>query len=273
MIIDGRALAKNILARTRARAEKLSHPPRVLAIVASETPATLSYLKIKEMRAADAGCVLEVVRFPLEVSTAELRSAVSASDASAVIVQLPLPIGINAQEVCGNIPLPKDADVLSVASRKKFANNDADALLPPVVGAMREIFAHGSVEVKEKRAVVIGDGWLVGNPCAVWLKQQGAEVSMVTLESGNLSAALRAADIIISGTGSPHLIKPEMLKSGVVLIDAGTSESDGAIVGDADPACAEKCSLFTPVPGGVGPLAVAYLFKNVVTLAERAMNI
>lgn len=273
MIIDGRALAKNMLTRTKVHAEKLSHPPRVLAIVASETSATLSYLKIKEMRAEDAGCILEVVRFPLEVSTAELCSAVSASDAGAIIVQLPLPIDINAQEVCGSIHLPKDADVLSSAAREKFANNDADALLPPVVGAVREIFAHGNVDVKGRSAVVIGNGWLVGNPCAIWLKQQGAEVTIVTLESGDLSAALRAADIIISGAGSPHLIKPDMIKEGVVLIDAGASESNGVIVGDADPACSEKCSVFTPVPGGVGPIAVAYLFENVVTLAERAMNI
>ena len=83
-------------------------------------------------------------------------------------------------------------------------------------------------------------------------------------------AALRAADIIISGAGSPHLIKPEMLQEGAVLIDAGASELGGAVVGDADPACVAKCSLFTPVPGGVGPLAVAMLFENVVALAERA---
>ena len=94
-------------------------------------------------------------------------------------------------------------------------------------------------------------------------------MEVVTLESGNLTAALRAADIIVSGAGSPHLIKPEMLQQGLALLDAGTSESDGALVGDADPACADKCSLFTPVPGGVGPVSVACLFENVVTLAER----
>jgi len=83
-------------------------------------------------------------------------------------------------------------------------------------------------------------------------------------------AVLSTADIVVSGAGVPYLIKPEHLKQGVVLIDAGTSESDGAIVGDADPSCAEKCSVFTPVPGGVGPLAVACLFENAVLLAVRA---
>jgi methylenetetrahydrofolate dehydrogenase (NADP+)/methenyltetrahydrofolate cyclohydrolase len=94
----------------------------------------------------------------------------------------------------------------------------------------------------------------------------------VTSKSDDLSALLGAADIIVSGAGSPHLITPDLLKEGVVLIDAGTSESGGVIAGDADPSCASKCSLFTPVPGGVGPLAVACLFENAVTLVERTTN-
>lgn len=268
MIIDGKKLAGEILARTKERAEKLLHPPRVIAIVGNETPATLSYLKIKRTRAADAGCVFE---------TRTLGA--SFEDADAIIMQLPLPQEVNQREACDSIPLTKDADVLSSAARQKFERGDADALLPPVVAAIREIFKKNTVEVKGKRAVVIGDGWLVGNPAATWLIQQGAEVEVITLESSDIRNCstpgveqLHAADIVVSGAGSPHLIKPEMLKEGVVLIDAGTSESGGTLVGDADPACAEICSIFTPVPGGVGPLAVACLFENVITLAERAMN-
>lgn len=259
MIIDGRALAKQILARTKARAEKLGRRPNVLAYVSpEETSATRSYLKIKARSADDAGCDFE-----------ETRSLTFSTRADAIIVQLPLPSDISTTDVLNSIPIRQDADVLSLAARAKFEKKETDSLLPPVVGAVREIFIHGNVDPKGKRAVVIGNGWLVGNPCAVWLNQQGAEVSMVTLESGDLTAALRAADIIISGTGSPHLIKPDMIKEGVVLIDAGTSESGGEIVGDADPACAQKCSVFTPVPGGVGPVAVACLFENAVILAER----
>ena len=88
----------------------------------------------------------------------------------------------------------------------------------------------------------------------------------------DLATALSNADIIISGAGSPHFIKPEMLKEGVVLIDAGTSESNGELAGDADPACAGKCSLFTPVPGGVGPMTVTMLMWNTVIAAERQLS-
>lgn len=262
VIIDGRALAKEVLTRTKIRAAALPRPPRVVAIVTSETPATLSYLKIKRMRAEDAGCVFE---------TRVLGT--SFDDVDAVIVQLPVPVGVNQKEVCDAIPVEKDADVLSSAAREKFERGDDDSLLPPVVGAVREIFLCNNVNPKGKKAVVIGDGWLVGNPCAKWLILQGAEVIVLTSKSDNLPAPLRVADIIISGAGSPHLIKPEMLKQGVVLIDAGTSESDGTLTGDADPACAEKCSVFTPVPGGVGPISVACLFENVVALATRSATI
>lgn len=270
MIIDGRALAGEVLSRTKARALALGKAPHVAAVVMSETPATKSYLAIKEKRAMDAGCALDIVRVPENTSTAILRAIVGALDANAVLVQLPLTPPVDTKEACDAIPLAKDADVLSVSARTKFERGDADALLPPVVAAMREIVTRHGVEMNGKRVVVIGDGWLVGKPCATWLIQQGAEVSVLTSTSDNLSASLRDADIIVSGAGVPRLIKPDFLKEGVVLIDAGTSESDGTIAGDADPACAPICSLFTPVPGGVGPLAVAMLFENVVTLTERA---
>lgn len=262
MIIDGRILAKNIFTRTKIRAEKLDRRPNLLAYVSpEETSATRSYLKIKARSAENAGCEFE-----------ETRSLTFPTHADAVIVQLPLPSNVSTKDVLNLLPLHQDADVLSAAARTKFENNEPDALLPPVVGAVREICIHGNVEVKGKRAAVIGNGWLVGNPCAVWLKQQGADVTVVTLESRDIRSALAKADIVVSGSGSPHLIKPDMIKDGVVLIDAGTSELGGAIAGDADPACAEKSSIFTPVPGGVGPIAVALLFENVVTLAERVVG-
>lgn len=272
MIVDGRALAQKVLARAKTRAQELSHSPNVLGIVVNATPATQSYLRIKEKRATDAGCVFEVQRFSEDTKVDIVRDAVVATSADTVIVQLPLPAGIDTKEVCNAIPLEKDADVLSSFARTKFERGDVDALLPPVVAAVREIFIQNNIEVRGKRAIVIGNGWLVGNPCAVWLKQQGANVSILTSSDGDVSTALRVADIIVSGAGVPHLIKPGYLKQGVVLIDAATSESNGVIVGDADPSCAEKCAVFTPVPGGVGPLTVACLFENAVLLVSRAGN-
>ena len=259
MIIDGKKIAAEVLARAKTRAQMLQHRPNVLVYVSpDETLATRSYLKIKARSAGEAGC-----------DFGETRSLTFSSKADAIIVQLPLAPEVNTMEVLNTISIQQDADVLSDAAREKFEKGDADSILPPVVAAIREIFVREKIETKHKWAVVVGEGWLVGKPAAAWLKLQGANVEVVTSKTKDLSAKLRSADIIVSGAGSPHLIKPDMLKQGVVLIDAGTSESGGTLAGDADPACADKCSIFTPVPGGVGPLAVACLFANVVILAER----
>lgn len=201
-----------------------------------------------------------------------MQSAITASDADAIIVQLPLPAGVNAKDVCDAIPPEKDADVLSDSARQKFARGDTDALIPPVVGAIAEIFHAHAIDPRGKKAVIIGRGFLVGAPAAMWLAQQGAQVTVINRSTENFAEPLHDADIVVSGAGAPHLITPDMLKRGVLLIDAGTSESDGTIVGDIDPACAKLASLFTPVPGGIGPLAVACLFENAVALVERAIN-
>ncbi len=268
---------------SKVRAESLSHKPKLVALVANETAATRSYLAIKEKRAAEAGCAFEVVRLGEGAAVLELTDALSSIKADAIIVQLPLPVGIDTTLVCDEIPLEKDADVLSSAARAKFTRGEYRALpagrqvLPPVVGAVREVLAPGKVELADKKAVVVGEGWLVGKPCATWLGQQGAQVAVVDINTPatEFAAALLAADIIVSGAGSAGLIKPEMIKERVVLIDAGTSGGGHLpagrqeIVGDADPACASKCSLFTPVPGGMGPIAVALLYENAVKLAAQ----
>jgi methylenetetrahydrofolate dehydrogenase (NADP+)/methenyltetrahydrofolate cyclohydrolase len=272
MILDGKKLAGEILARAKARAEGLGRAPTLRVVACGGNVATASYLRIKQKRAEDAG--VEMILQSLDTATTEeLIAAVRAATEDALIVQLPLSESVDTRVVLDAIPVGKDADVLARATRARFESGEPDALLPPVVGAVAEILKKGGVEARGKKAVVVGSGWLVGAPVAAWLKQEGAEVTILNIENSQeeLTAALRAADIIVSGAGSAGLIKPDMLAEGVVLIDAGTTESGGIIAGDADPACAAKCSLFTPVPGGVGPVTVAKLFENVVELASHRL--
>ena len=109
---------------------------------------------------------------------------------------------------------------------------------------------------------------MVGKPAAIILKQRGA--SVISLKGGqDVASYTRDADIIVLGAGSSGILKPEMVKLGAVVIDAGTSELGGKLVGDADPLVAEKCTLFTPVPGGVGPVAVAMIFRNLFALIGK----
>ncbi|MDB5195019.1 MAG: 5,10-methylenetetrahydrofolate dehydrogenase [Parcubacteria group bacterium] len=269
MIVDGKKITKDILKQVRAEVGQLSRTPVVRAIVLAPSAATESYLRIKERRAREAGMHLELVRMENDATTEDLIAKIQLPGADSVIVQLPLPPGIDTKRVLEAIPLEKDADVLSVAAHDLFEKAYPGALLPPVLAAVKQILEHAKVNPNGKKVIVIGNGWLVGAPSAAWFRQVGAEVTVLTLGASDLGL-LKNADIIVSGAGSPGLIRPEMLSSGVVLIDAGTSESGGSIVGDADPACAHIASVFTPVPGGVGPVAVACLFRNVAILAQRA---
>jgi len=162
------------------------------------------------------------------------------------------------------VPNEKDVDALNPT----IAEGDRLVHAPVALAAV-EILERSGVIIKGARTIVVGAGRLVGKPSAWLLKSLGAHVSMFTLEEGSIED-LKDADIIVSGAGNPAFIKPEHIKDGVALIDAGTSELKKKIAGDADPACAEKASVFTPVPGGVGPVAVAMIFRNLFDLLEKA---
>jgi methylenetetrahydrofolate dehydrogenase (NADP+)/methenyltetrahydrofolate cyclohydrolase len=124
------------------------------------------------------------------------------------------------------------------------------------------------VPIEGANVVVVGQGRLVGKPAAELMRQRGAHVTELR-KGDDLHAHVAGADIVILGAGSPGLITPDMISTNVVILDAGTSESGGVVVGDADPACAEKARLMTPVPGGVGPLAVVEIFANLFELVKR----
>jgi methylenetetrahydrofolate dehydrogenase (NADP+)/methenyltetrahydrofolate cyclohydrolase len=263
MIVDGKEIARGIIADLARERALLPHAPRLAIIVASEDPVTTAYVRTKERSAAQLGVELRKEILSPDVSTERIIALMQelALHADGIVVQLPLPSGVDTARVIAAIPTALDVDVLNPTSGGKIQ--------APVAGAIEEILTHYSVAARDKNAVVVGQGALVGTPAAALLRRLGAKVTIVTTEQGSLTE-LKDADIIVSGAGSPGLIKPEMLKKGVVLIDAGTSEYSGKIAGDADPSCADVASLFTPVPGGVGPIAIAMLFKNLFTLAAKS---
>jgi methylenetetrahydrofolate dehydrogenase (NADP+)/methenyltetrahydrofolate cyclohydrolase len=272
MIIDGREISRNILSSVQEKSKPLGRELVIRAVVVAATPATESYLRTKIARGKDAGMHMEIVRLADDATAEEVIEAVRAEGADGVIVQLPLPQTISESLVLDEIPLEKDIDVLSKVAYEKFAYSEEGMILPPIVAAVKEVLQTAGVSVAGKRVAVVGAGKLVGQPVATWLEAQGANVQVITKESGSLDQ-LAQADIIVSGAGSPHIITPDLIKDGVVLIDAGTSESNGAMTGDVHPDCASKASVFTPVPGGIGPIVVACLFRNAAELALRAETV
>ena len=253
MILDGRKIAEDVYARLAQR------PLSLGILVGEKNPVIDSFVRIKEKAAERLGVKLVREELAEGAATADAIAAVQALAAKTdgVIVQLPLPENIDVEAVLAAIPPEKDVDGISPAPKVR----------PPVAEAVAEILAQTGVQVHDANAVVIGSGRLVGKPCAILLKELGARVRVLT--HGDSLDVLGDADILILGAGEPGLVKPEHLKKGVVLIDAGTSEVGGKVAGDAKPACAEVASIFTPVPGGVGPIAVAMIFKNLFELAKK----
>lgn len=253
MVIDGKKIAEEIYKRLPKDGVRLG------ILVGEKNPVIDSFVKIKEKAAQRLGVDLLREELPPGANTDEAVAAVLAlaSKADGLIVQLPLPQQIDVDRVLSAIPGEKDVDGISLSPRVR----------PPVAEAIKEIFEREGVDVKGKHAIVVGSGRLVGKPSAELLRELGAIVTV--LSRGDSLDALKGADIVVLGAGEPGLVQPEHLKEGVVLIDAGTSETGGKVKGDADPACAEVASVFTPVPGGVGPIAVAMIFKNLVTLAKK----
>ena len=166
-------------------------------------------------------------------------------------------------KVLNAVPANKDVDVLSDGAIEKYEKGEL-SFVPAVAGAVSEIFKKYKIDFVGKKIAIVGRGRLVGRPVRSFFAREGAEISVINRDNIDSSNALKEADIIVSGAGSPYLIKPYMIKEGVALIDAGTAEKSGKLVGDIDPECKEKASLYAPVPGGVGPITIAILFRNLL---------
>ena len=238
---------------------------KVLSIIyAGTSPVIDSFVALKKKFGETVGVDVVVHRFDEEIEEGELLDSITRiqKESDGVVVQLPLPEYLDQGAVLSVLDSSKDIDLLGVETLKKFLNKETK-MTPPGVGAIDEIFRSYSIILKNYRIAVVGRGKLVGKPVAVWLMRE-CVMPIVVGEGDDLASSLLEADIVISGVGSPGLIKPEMLKDGVVLIDVGTSESGGTIMGDIDKSCGEKASLFSSVPGGVGPITIAKLFENML---------
>jgi methylenetetrahydrofolate dehydrogenase (NADP+)/methenyltetrahydrofolate cyclohydrolase len=262
MIIDGRKIADAVFDELKGELGTLTRVPTLGVLTSNPSFETRKFLSVKRRKAEMLGIKVEITELASEVTTEEAVRAVNelAQKADGIVVQLPFPPQVDNETLISAISQTHDVDAF---------NLEDEDILPPVVGAISEIIRRNNIDVKNKNCVVIGNGRLVGGPTAIWLRRLGAEVKQLTKESENIEEATQNADIIVLGAGVPGLLKPSMVKEGVVILDAGTSEASGKLVGDADPACAEKASLFTPVPGGIGPITIAVLLKNLITLMER----
>ena len=246
---------------------------RLAVVVVGENPVVRKFIEQKKKFGESIGIDVRIYPFDEKITTNELRKRMSEivheEKNTGVIIQLPLPSQINTQYILNSITPEKDVDVLSSRALGNFVSGKSQ-IMPPVAGAIRALLEEYGIDYKNKNIVTVGAGNLVGKPVAMWLLYEKVTFGVVRSNTQNPQEFLKYADIIISGVGRPKFITGDMVKEGVVVIDAGTSESEGKLVGDVDfDSVAPKASFITPVPGGVGPVTVAILFKNLFTLAKE----
>lgn len=267
MIIDGRKIAKNL---EQGLKQKLEMEPKksVAFVLFGNDPASLQFIGIKSRVAERIGIETKTFHFPdINLTDEALQNIneINKQEYDGIIVQLPLPTGIDTDIVLNSVPVEKDIDVLGDDAKKMYQSGTSKNI-PPVAAAVWELLTSTDVDLKEKKILIVGNGKLVGEPVAMMFSREQIQYSVVdkNTDINERDEKLKNADVIISGVGIAHMIKPEMIKEGVVLIDAGTSESNGELVGDIDPECAKIASFITLVPGGVGPVTVVSLFNNLL---------
>jgi methylenetetrahydrofolate dehydrogenase (NADP+)/methenyltetrahydrofolate cyclohydrolase len=280
-LLDGRALAGELVAQLRLRVAALRARgvvPTLAVVLVGDDPASHVYVRAKEQRAADADLATRDHRLPASTSTAELIALVHALNRDpavhGILVQLPLPAGVDADAVLTAVDPRKDVDGfhpdnlgLLLLGKPRF--------VPCTPRGCMMLIARAEVPLAGARALVVGRSTIVGKPMGQLLLQADATVTLAHSRTRDLQAEVERADIVVAAVGRPAMIPGEWIKPGAVVIDVGinriaTSTGGSRLVGDVADAARERASAITPVPGGVGPMTIACLLDNVVIAAERS---
>lgn len=264
MIVDGRTIAGLIYKEIQNEVSHMRTKPHLTVFTCAPNFETQKYLLLKKRKALEVGVSVNVIEFPSTITTEEVITSVihARMQTDGIVVQLPFPKHVNIDAVLQAIPKACDVDAVH------YDGSD-DVVLPPVVGAIKEVAVTHDVLFAAQDVVVVGNGRLVGAPASLWCQKQGAQVRIITKETKNSEGIIQSAHILILGAGKPGLITADMIADKSIIFDAGTSEDGGVLKGDAHPNCAAKASLFTPVPGGIGPITIAVLLRNLIILASR----
>lgn len=264
-IIDGKKLAEKHEEALKKQIETLFERPRLAAILIGEDPSSVLYVNLKEKKAQELGIEFEKYLIPVRTKFNDVAQLVMSLNGPegphGVMIQLPVPKDFlqehSSEELLQLIDPEKDVDGLT----------GKGPFLPAAVGAIVSMIKDEGIEVRGKKAVVVGASDLVGKPAAEELRKLGGIVEICDRQTENLAEKTKTAEILVTATGVPRLITGEMVKTGVVVIDVGAEKVDGRVVGDVDfESVYPKASKITPVPGGVGPLTVVSLLENVVKL-------
>ncbi|HWK18569.1 MAG TPA: bifunctional methylenetetrahydrofolate dehydrogenase/methenyltetrahydrofolate cyclohydrolase FolD [Solirubrobacteraceae bacterium] len=275
-IIDGRALAQRVREQAAREVEELAQrtgrPPGLATILVGDDPASAVYVANKRRACAEVGIADHHQHLSADVSEHEVAELIERCnrdpEISGILLQLPVPAGLNGQELTGSIAPGKDVDGLTPISVGRLVRNTPGLRPCTPVGVIELLDAY-EVPLEGAQAVVVGRSDLVGKPVSFLLLQRNATVTICHSRTQDLPAVCSRADVLVAAAGIPRLLGAEHVKPGAAVIDVGVNRTDQGLVGDVDfDAAAERASLITPVPGGVGPMTIAMLLRNTLLAAR-----
>ena len=275
LLMDGNALRDELVAGLRTRITDAGSPAICLAtVLVGDDGPSQRYVKMKHKKAAEAGLTSRHIDLPATATQAEVESVVRGlavdDDVHGILVQLPLPDGLDAEPVIDLIPPEKDVDGLTERSMGRLVRGRPGLVGCTPLGVMR-LLERYDITTSGERAIVIGRSTLVGLPLTLLLARKGvdATVTLAHSRTGDMAAAVREADIVVAAAGQARMITAEMVKPGATVIDVGVSRTESGIVGDVDfEPVAQVAGHITPMPGGTGPMTIACLLENTLTAAQ-----
>jgi methylenetetrahydrofolate dehydrogenase (NADP+)/methenyltetrahydrofolate cyclohydrolase len=273
--IDGKAIAREIESLTKDRLEKLitetGAMPKLVSIMIGHQKEAQLYMNMQKKLAVEIGIEFNVMKLDENISQTELLEKIEDLNrdktVTSVILQRPLPEGINHDVIISKILPEKDAEGIHPCNLGRILRREAD-IVPCTPGAVMKILRVQKVDLYGKNVVIIGHSAIVGKPLSLMMLNETATTTVChigTAEKGNIIEHAKKADVLVVAVGKPKMVKSDWVKEGAVVVDVGINNVNGEIVGDVDfSEASKKASMITPVPGGVGPVTVAILMRNVL---------
>ncbi len=267
-IIDGKSIAVQVLQELKREIALLPRSPSLTAILVGDDPASQIYVNMKQKRATEIGIRTELIRLPKDIPQKKLHDLIHDLNANpevdGILLQLPLPSHLDANQAIALIDPYKDVDGLNYINSGKL-HMGLRGFNPCTPLGVIELLERSQVKLEGSDAVVVGRSNLVGKPLARLLEQKNATVTLCHSKTRNLKHYTRFADIVVSAVGKPNTITADMVKDGCIVVDVGITRTPSGLKGDVDfEMVSLKASKITPVPGGVGPMTIAMLMKNTV---------
>jgi methylenetetrahydrofolate dehydrogenase (NADP+)/methenyltetrahydrofolate cyclohydrolase len=275
-IIDGRAIAARVRADVAAEVKRMTaeggRPPGLATILVGDDPASAIYVANKRRACAEAGIADHHQQLPAGVSQSDVVAVIEAGnqnpEVSGILLQLPVPKGLDGAALTGLIRPEKDVDGLTPISAGRLAQGTAGLRPCTPLGVIELLDAH-HVPLEGAQAVIVGRSDLVGKPLAALLLARNATVTVCHSRTRDLAEVCARADVLVAAVGVPGLIGADHVKPGAVVIDVGMNRTAEGLRGDVDfEPVAARAGMITPVPGGVGPMTIAMLLRNTVTAAQ-----